>query len=187
MKKLFVLALLFIVAGCINTAQLKKAGNVKPWNSYSVALSEDINEYRQSETIIWTRYSVGLERVDFMKPVKDGGKIPFAIAPQKSEPAPKYRKDMTPEEIAEFVRDSIAYANSIPQEWTDLRPASFGTKQGYAFNMEFSNAEGDDYKAEFLFTTEMGHLDMIVFHGRRLHYYDHRKPFFDGIVSSLQY
>jgi hypothetical protein len=187
MKKIAGLVLLMLVAGCVPSFQLLKSGDTKMWKSYSVAVSEDINELKSEEMVVWTQYGPILEAIRFRKPVDNNGVISFPYSPGQQDNAAKFRSNMSAEEIVELYRSGLTITGLIVTETSDLTPVKFGTKQGYQFDINVSTSDGADYKARVLFTVDNDKLYIIDLTAQALHYFDYRAPFFQQTTASLQF
>ncbi len=187
MKKIVLLITLLAVSGCIPSFQLKGKGEARMWDSYSVAVTEDVNELKTGTSILWTQDGPILEAIEFWKPLADGDSLPLNYTPSNADKAPAYRADMTPEEVVEMIRGSFALTALTPTKVDHLRPADFGTKQGYRVDLALSSASGDDFLSEVLFASDGKKLYALYFNGRATHYFEARKPVFDQIVSSIQF
>lgn len=187
MKKILALMALCTIVGCAPSFTLKEAGKAKIWNSYTVAVVEDVNELKTDNSILWTKDGPILETIEFWKPLSPGDQLPLNFRPGSEEKVPEFREDMTPEEVVEFIRSSFSSTPLIPTNIDGLRPMDFGTKTGYLVDLELSSQKGDDFKSQILFTNSDGKLYALYLNGRATHYFEARKPVFDEIVSSIQF
>ncbi len=175
-----------LVASCAPTFQLKQTGQSSMWNSYSVATSEDINELKNDKAVMWTQDGPILERVEFWAPVSDGEKLPLIFNPGNEERAGTFRSDMTPEEVVELVRNGFSLTASTPTFIGNLQPMSFGGAPGYLIDVNLSAKDGSDFMGNLLFATVGGKLMTVFFVARETHYYETRRPYFDGVVNSIK-
>ena len=187
MKKIFTLMAILMIASCMPSFQLKKMGNTKIWDSYTVAVEEDINELKTEKSILWTQNGPILEMIEFWKPLSSGDTLPINFSPKNGKKAPTYRADMTPEEIAELIRASFSLSPLVLTSMGDLKPQKFGSKPGYRVNLNLSSQKGDDFRSEILFSSIENRLYAIYLSGRSTHYFQARKPVFDRIIASIQF
>jgi hypothetical protein len=187
MRLLIILACAIIVSAC-NTYQVPKAGSAKLWSSYQVTVPENINQLKQDHVVLWTQDGPLLDNIEFLKPISDGSKLKLNFQPaNNSEKAGEFRADMTPEEIIEFLDDSLSLTSLPSHELTNLRPANFGSKTAYMVDWASSTPEGANYQGNILFTVDDNKLWLVLFKAFKTHYFENRKPVFDSVVKSIQF
>ena len=187
MKKLFAILSVFLITGCINNYQLLKSGDTKLWGSYTVSTPENINQMKLDGLVSWSQYGPLLEQIRFIKPLSEGEKIPLIYPADNESKVPFYRSSMTPEEVVELYRSSVALGGSLVTAVSELDPIKLGSEQGYKFEVNMSSAQGKDYRAKVFFTTKDDKLYLIEFGAHATHYYESRQAFLQNVITSIKF
>ena len=143
---------------------------------------------------VWTIDGPELNSLRFIKDVGDGetllGRAVFAPGPAGSQTAedrqPRFRMTMTPSEIMELVVDTWSLLGASKIEATSLRPAKFGTADGFRFDLAFVAADGVETRATAAGAVVKDRLQLIVYSGTRLHYFDRHRPTVDRLLESVR-
>ncbi len=180
-------AIALLLASC-QTYEVPKAGSTKLWSAYQVSVPENINQLKDTNVVLWTQDGPLLDSIEFFAPIADGKKLPIVYKPANNkEKAGRFRADMTPEEVVEFLGDSLSLSGLPSNKFTGLRPATFGSKAAYIVDLSSSNAEGANYDGHVLFVVEDAKLWIVFFRAFKTHYYSSRKPVFDEVIKSIQF
>ena len=82
-----------------------------------------------------------------------------------------YRRGMRPDELRDLIVDGMRAAGAVNVTTSNLRPASFGGREGLRFEMAMDNAQGLKYRAmAAAFEHERG-LALALFYAPAEHYY----------------
>lgn len=137
---------------------------------------------------VWTVDGAGLEAVTFVKGVAPGQPLYRGGMPggPEEDKRPKFRTGMTPTEIAEFFADSIALFRVQKLETTGLRPAKFGTQDGFRFDMSWVNAAGLELQAIVAGAVVKDHLYAIMYSGARAHYFPKYRDTVEKMLDSVK-
>ena len=188
MRRLALLLLVSVVAaGCaISLVEPKRttigdAYSVEPqirWTSLPA----------RSGFTVWTVDGAELEALTFVKGVTDGevlmrGAIPGGPAEDKR---PKFRAQMTPSEIAELVVDSFALFGAQRIETSNLRPAKFGTADGFRFEVTWITRSGLEAQALVAGAIVKGKLRLIYYSGARAHYFQKYRDDAERVLTSVR-
>ncbi|WP_169569902.1 hypothetical protein [Sneathiella limimaris] len=187
MRKLLVLFSLLLVTACIPSYKLLKTGNRVMWDSYTVATAENINEMQSEKAISWTQYGPILENIQFIKPLKEGDKIPGDYKDDVASKVPAYRTGMTPEEVVELYRSSVSLNGKVVTEISELTPRDIGGLAGYSFEAFVSTPKGKDLRVKIYFVEKDSKLYLIEFGARAVHYYQARLQTAEQVVNSLTF
>src|SRR5262249_858044 len=153
--------------------------------SYSVEPQIRWSSLRQAgSTELWTADGPALESVRFVKDVPDGHTLvgqaittPGPGGPPTPEAKqPPFRRRMTPSEIMEFGVDTWALLGASKIEATGLRPAKFGGADGFTFDLSFVWSDGVEARALVAGAVVKQRLQMVVYSGTRLYYFDKLRP-----------
>ena len=145
-------------------------------------------------TDLWTVDGPALEAVRFIKDVDDGesllGRAIVGGGPGSSQIAedkqPRFRATMTPTEIVELVVDTWALLGASKIQATGLRPVKFGAADGFRFDLAFVSADGVEGLAIGAGVVIKNRLQLILYSGTRLHYFDKHRPAVDRLIESIR-
>lgn len=137
---------------------------------------------------LWTVDGSGLEAIIFVKGVADGRPVVRgAIQDGPSEDKrPKFRKGMTPSEIMELLVDSYALFGNQKIETANLRPAKFGSANGFRFEMTFVLRTGLEMQAMVAGAVVKDQLRAIIYAGTRAHYFPKYRDTAERVLASIQ-
>lgn len=159
---------------------------VEPQISWSMAI--------QGQIEIWTVDGPALEAIQFFNGIAEGQTLFPAYGKQK-EKLPKFKKDMTPNDVMEFVVDSImapGFQSPVGPNMKGtgartihLRPFKFGNHPGFRFELSFLSQEGLEYEGIVVGTIKDDKLYLICYTGTRQYYYPKYKEFVEQIIASI--
>jgi hypothetical protein len=98
---------------------------------------------------------------------------------------PHFRVTMTPSEIVELVADTWSLFGASKIRATGLRPAKFGTADGFRFELTFVWRDGVDAEATVVGAVIKQQLQLIVYSGTRLHYFEKYRPTVERLLDSI--
>jgi len=156
-------------------------------NAYSVAAQRPWNRLKEGNVELWTADGPGLESLRFYAGLKDGERLFKPRAGSSDEETlPKYRSDMTVTEIMEFVVDSLTRSGASQVEGHDLRPAAFGSAEGFRFELSFASATGLHYRGAALGAVVEDRLDLIIYSRTELYYFPRYRDDTERLFTSIQ-
>lgn len=143
-----------------------------PWSIYSDAAD--------GTTQAWTRNGPRLDLLMFILNVPDntalfGGKNP-----------PVFRAGMTEIEIVEAVADGLTQLGLSRVEFSDVRPADFGTLPGFRAQLSLVDGSGLAKRGLLYGANQDGTLHLMLFQAAELHYYDAIRPDVERIFRSIR-
>lgn len=156
---------------------------------------QKIGEFYSVEPVVrWSKWSGGvidywtidgpaLQSLRLYKGVKDGQ--PLRSIHGKDN-LPTFSSDMRASEVLEFVVDSFSNYDFNNVEATNLRPAKFGAKPGFRFEMRFQSAQGLEFDGLAIGTVSDGVLYMIIYTGARDHYFPKYRDQVEQIIASIE-
>ena len=186
------LAILAGVTGCntvvgLDRTRIGESFSVEPqirWSSL----------YAGGNSLVWTVDGPALESLRLVKDVADGqpllgttittpgpagGKTP-------TDKQPRFRATMTPTEIMELVMDTWALLGALQMETSGLHPYKFGSVAGFRFDLTFVWPDGVEARALIAGGVVQRRLQLIVYEGTRLHYFDKHRPAVDRLMDSVR-
>lgn len=137
---------------------------------------------------LWTVDGSGLQSITFVKGVADSQPVVRGLiqggAPEDKRP--KFRKGMTPSEIMELLVDSYALFGNQKIETANLRPAKFGTADGFRFEMTFVLRSGLEMQALAAGVVVKDRLHALIYSGTRAHYFPKYRDTVERVLASVQ-
>lgn len=158
------------------------------------------DHYRVESTIEWTRIERGklevwtvdgpqLQQLRFYRAVHDGNSLlprppPTAAGPDRR---PRYQAWMRPHDIMDLVAASLSQSGAISVATRNLRPADFGQREGFRFDLAFESQGGLDYRGLALGMVDAEHrLHLILYTGTRSHYFEAYRGPVEDILASIE-
>lgn len=164
---------------------------------YSVEPQTAWNRSIQGKIEIWTIDGPALAAVHFFNGIGDGQNLfPFYGKSTRKAKLPKFNKNMTANEVQEFIVDSmmapyqrgLVGPNMIGTgvQTAHLRPFKFGSNPGFRFELSFLSEEGLEYEGFVVGTIKADKLYLICYSGTREYYYPKYKETAEQIIASIQ-
>ena len=136
---------------------------------------------------LWTVDGATLEALTFFKGVADGQPLyrgGIAGGPDEDK-RPKFRAAMTPTDIAELFVDSYAMLQAQKIETTGLRPAKFGTADGFRFEMTWVTPAGLEMQNLVAGAVVKSRLYAVAYSGTRVHYFARYRDTVENLLKSV--
>ena len=178
-----VLAFLFILGACAQiTLVTPKPQTIA--GRYIVSPQVTWNRIQTQGVEIWTSDGPLLNEIRFITGVEDGAPL---WSPLSGRRPPVYRHDMTPDDIVELVvssllnQDSLNPMNVVSATAQSLRPAPFGTLDGFQFTIDFKSKNGLDGRMIGLAAKDGERINLVLFSAPLEHYF----PFYENDVRKL--
>ncbi|MBU0498928.1 MAG: hypothetical protein KJ558_03625 [Gammaproteobacteria bacterium] len=184
MKRKRSIGLLFLLLTGCTTYTLVKPGSVTVSEYYSVTPSLNWSQSTQGEHRIWTVDGADLESILFVNGVREGKSI---MKLNDKKQATAFRPDMTESELVTAVADAFALTGAQQVQSLNLRPAPFGSKTGFRFELQYLSESGLRKKADVVGVVADKALYLIVYSGAELHYFPKYHPEFERIVQSIRF
>ena len=172
------------LAGCAGGYTLVEPGRVTIDDEFSVDSNIAWSQLVFGERHLWTVDGAGLEAIWFYAGIKDGDALMTNV--DEDEDAPRFDSDMRPNEVMELVVDSLGRSGAVDVEATGLRPAKFGTMNGYRFELSMLTPEGLIKRGLAIGAIEENKLQLIVYLAAGLYYYDKYRDEAESIFASVQ-
>ncbi len=158
--------------------EIGTAYSVEPtiaWNAYSKQQFGLIDER-------WTIDGFGLGDMRFWHDVNDGE----ALFESRVIEYPTFQSDMRPTEVAELYAGSLSKADVVDFETQNLRPAKFGSVDGFRFELSYLLASGLKVRGTALAAIVDQKLQLIVYSAPELHYYSKNLDEAEKVMASVQ-
>lgn len=181
--KRFWVGLILLLSGCASFYTLVEPGQVAVCDVYSVKPGIQWSEIRQGDVRLWTIDGTELESIRFISGVREG--VPIMDIREEKHETP-YRPDMSETELVDAIVDAFSLAGSQQVEARNLRPARFGSAEGFRFELDFMNADGLDKEGAVVGAIIDQSLYLIIYTGAKIHYFPKYAREFEDIVSSIE-
>lgn len=182
-RKIAVLAILLLATACVPSIVATPPQEPIQIGFYSVVPQTEWNRPMMIRSEIWTVDGFALQSLRFLE-VADGQTLSGNEDPEGK--APVFRKSMLPNEIQEFIVETLAaggWANVKPK---GLKPAKFGGLPGFRFSFGMLSEDGLEYNGVVLGTVREGTLHVIAYVGTRLHYYPKYAKDVEKLFASIR-
>lgn len=192
MRKILVIAALLTVAGCVQPNIVLVEPNAPVTvEFYEVTPPGEWNRLNYSYFENWTVDGYGLQALRFHA-VPDGQ----SLVPTRStwgkltppeEKTPIFRKTMIPNEVQEFVVETLSDDGWINVKARRLKPARFGQlRGGFRFSFSMADDDGLEYDGMALGVVKDDELHIIIYRGTRMHYFPKYKRQVEQIFKSIK-
>lgn len=185
--KAAVLMAALALSACV-TIPSAPAGAYKVSPAYHVTLGRQWSDlspimYGQPKSVkLLTIDGPALNRLYVTDGLAPGG---FIVKPTKKEqPTPTYRAGMTPNELAEFLVDTVAALDYERTEMSGLRPAKFGDADALRIDIKAVTKEGLLISGTALVAESGGKLYVILYLAPTEHYYGSTLSEVEGIMNT---
>jgi hypothetical protein len=148
---------------------------VEPQTRWS-ALTEGKREF-------WTIDGAGLESILLLRGLDDGEPLFRTADAQKRM---KFRKTMSPSELAELLADGLTSIGVQNVSVTNLRPHKFGSADGFRCELTFATKNGLEKQGMAAGGTVNGRLYLVLYTGAKLHYYEAHRDSAEKIIQSIR-
>jgi hypothetical protein len=98
-----------------------------------------------------------------------------------------YRAAMLPDDVMEAMSSTLGKLGFLQVQTTGLKPAPFGSEQGFRFDISMTSASGLQYKGTAMFAQVPGKLEAVFFIAPEEYYFDRYVGSVDKVFSSIQF
>ncbi len=183
MRKLWpVLFVLNVLAACTQYS-LVEAKRVKIGDAYSVDPQIAWSKLQVGDFEIWTVDGANLESLQFHSGIEPGDTL---YDRADDEDLPVFDTDMKPNQVMEFVVDSLARQGANDIQTSGLRPADFGQLRGYRFEFTFQTNDGLQMRGLALGTVIEDELHLMLYMGASTYYFEKYLDRVERIFASIE-
>jgi hypothetical protein len=192
-RHLLAAAALLALAACVNQYTMAGPGPVTSVGGLSLAPTIPWNRQSPSEMVVtsaapiefWTQDGSTLQLMLVFGGVPDGQGL-FKKYHDKSE-FPAFRAAMGPSEIMELVEATLGkMSGSTLIQTRELRPAKFGTLDGFQFAYSFTGKDEIDRDGIAAGAVKDGKLFLLLYSGSRLYHFGKYRPDVERMFGSLR-
>jgi len=131
---------------------------------------------------LWTVDGPGLQSLQFLKGLPHNDPL-FSRGDDKR---PRFRKDMTPTELVEFVADSLVAMGAQQMAASNLRPTKLADIDGFRFDLAFATKDGLDKRGFVVGFIKKEKLYLVLYQGTADHYYGKHLADVERVVQSIR-
>jgi hypothetical protein len=169
-RKIAALAILILATACVPSMVATPPQEPIQIGFYSVTPQTEWNRPMLIADEIWTVDGYALQSLRFLE-VAHGETLSGREDPDGKSPV--FRKTMLPNEIQEFVVETLA-------------GAKFGSLPGFRFSFRMVSEDGLEYEGVVLATVREDTLHLIAYMGTRLHYYPKHAKDVEKLFASIR-
>lgn len=136
-------------------------------------------------TTVWTIDGFGLNELRFLMGIKPGNPLARVSGVEASEVG-TYSQTMLPNDVMDLLSSTLGKAGFQQIRTDRLRPAQFGTVQGFRFDLDYLRKNGLQMKAMVLAAQRGETLDLIMFSAPAEYYFDRYAPTVEQIFASVR-
>lgn len=181
MRKFGLLLSLLVLSGCAFYS-LVPAGKVTVDDTYTFTTQQDWNTNTQFGQVNLTLDGQGIQQIIATDGIENEKKA-FALP---GRTLPTYKSSMSPLEVKDFVRDTVAGMGAEQIEETEFRPADFGPWPGFRTEYRYFSKNGLVRRMIVTGTQHNDKLYLIIFAAPELHFFEKHKPEVEYILNSIQ-
>lgn len=182
-RKVIAPAILLLVVACTPALVVTPPTEPIQIGFYSVVPQTEWNRATRTNNEVWTIDGYALQEIQFLD-VADGQ--PLWGKPDKEGKTPVFRKSMLPNEIQEFVVETLAASGWAQVKPAGLKPAKFGGLPGFRFSFGMVSDDGLEYDGVVLGTVKDDALHVIMYSGTRLHYFPEHAKQVEQLFASIR-
>lgn len=184
-------ALLLLVTACSlggGTYSEIKPGRFEVGGAYSLHTQVPWSGRRDRNQILLTIDGERLEALRLFAGVRDGAPLIPGVSRDQRD-IPVFRAGMRALDVADLVTASYRLVNEGEAEARALRPAPFGTLDGFRFDFTFTTRDGLEKRGMALGAVTPGpesRLHLILFTAAAAHYFDTYRATIDALFASVE-
>jgi hypothetical protein len=137
---------------------------------------------------VWTRDGMRLDYLIIVPDIADGASV--FKEPNKQVVFPKFHASMLPNEIVTLVEASLTRKvfgeGQAVVSTSNLRPATYGSDRGFAFDVSVSASDGPDRKGTVGGFIAGGRLNLVMFIAAVPYYFDKDREHAQGVIASAR-
>jgi hypothetical protein len=176
-------AAVLLLSGCAAYNLVEPHQDEEVCELYSVESGIKWSELARGDVLLWTVDGAELESIRFISEIREGVAI-MDITEQKHETP--FRPDMSETELVDAIVDAFSLSGAQQVEARDLRPAPFGSEQGFRFEVGFTDENGLHKEGAVVGAIVDEALYLIIYTAAKLHYFPKYRDEFEGIVNSIR-
>jgi hypothetical protein len=185
--RILVLGAALLAAGCATYTAIDAGKSISVGNNVTVVPQiawAQVNNPTVSGTV-WTADGVALDALMFVTGIKPGAPLIKITGVGKDE-VRLYQTGMVPDDVMELLASNLGKLGYQQIATTNLRPAPFGAREGFRFDLTYVTPDGLEMKGMAIFAQRGGVLDLILCSAPNEYYFRRYSGTVEQIFASIQ-
>jgi hypothetical protein len=193
-RKLIICAMVGMVAAC-GVAPVVEIGKPIKVRDLSVVANKRLNQFGDSRSRLLTLDGFMLNDIRLFADVKSGEHVfllPRGRAERRGEGL-LYRAEMSELDVQELFVDALKSNNAVDVRAENLRPAAFGARKGFRFDLSFASGSGLSmqgrsglrYRAMVLAEVQNQTLSFIYYDAPEEHFFKRDQAMVEDMFQKL--
>lgn len=185
---LAIAALALLLTACASGGPLVTAGRTTAGDDLSIEAGMEWTRMGDLREQLWTIDGPSLNSLYLIPTVRERDFVFLGQRQTKRRPdGAFYHRGMRPDELRDLIADGMRAAGAVNVTTSNLRPATFGNREGFRFEMTMDSASGLKYKAmAAAFEHEKG-LALALYYAPAEYYYPRDAAKVDVMLDSLRW
>lgn len=177
-----------LLVACASGGPLVTAGRTTAGSHLTIDAGMEWTRMGDLREQLWTIDGPLLNTLYMVPTVRDGDFVFLGRRQTKRRPdGAFYHRGMRPDELRDLIADGLRAAGAVNVATSNLRPASFGDREGLRFEMTMDSDSGLKYKAMVAaFEHEKG-LALAMFYAPAEYYYPRDEARVSVMLDSLRW
>lgn len=134
----------------------------------------------------WTIDGPALNSIAIFQNVREGEHLLLLPRGRRRDEGAIYRASMSEAEVQELFADALQSLGLVNVSATGLRPAAFGNRPGFRFELRYDTPRGLTYRGLVLAEIAGGTLSYLVYDAPAEHYFERDLASVEALFGSLQ-
>ncbi|MCU0753566.1 MAG: hypothetical protein MUE46_00375 [Xanthomonadales bacterium] len=134
----------------------------------------------------WTIDGPALNSIAIFQNVREGEHLLLLPRGRRRDEGAIYRTAMSEAEVQELFADALQSLGLVNVSATGLRPAAFGSRPGFRFELRYDTPRGLSYRGLVLAEIDAGTLSYLVYDAPAEYYYERDLASVEALLASLR-
>lgn len=134
----------------------------------------------------WTIDGPALNSIAIFQNVREGEHLLLLPRGRRRDEGAIYRAAMSEAEVQELFADALQSLGLVNVSASGLRPAPFGSRPGFRFELRYDTPRGLTYRGLVLAEIDGGTLSYLVYDAPAEHYFERDLASVEALLASLQ-
>lgn len=184
LNRMAVLSVILMAAGCANVSLVPADKPVAVGNGVTVMPQRPWNQIK-GDQITWTTEGTSVDQIRFLTGIKSGKPL-MALPGVRDEQIGVFDSKMLPNDVQDLVVGTLTKMGYQTVRPGNLTPCSFGSGQGFCFDLDFSTPGGLQMKAMTMARKQTDTLDVFLFQAPSEYYFGALSPTVSKVFASAQ-
>lgn len=185
--RLFVIAAVFFLSGCAAYTGIDAGKPIPVGNNITVTseIAWAKATYPGLDGTLWTADGVALDAMMFFTGIESGKPL-IQVNGQDKTDVRKYKVGMVPDDVMELAASNLGKMSYHQIATSNLRPAPFGSVDGFRFDLTGSTQDGLKVKGMALGAQRNNKLDLLLFVAPDEYYFGRYADTVDKLFASVK-